>query len=768
MAPLSQDLARCRGGGSSMEIPQDGIQALDVVLRHSTIMSAVSDRRCMPLARAIFYSEVDGRKNTPSLGGGAEIWFGYQQSLRPAEGSLMLNIDLAAAAFVSAQPALDFVYQAAGADARMPGTFHGQQQRKASKAITGIKVYTNHLGSKRSHKVKGLSEQGAEGEFFEQDGRTVSVAEYFGTKYGRLRYPGAVCLNVGSSRRPRLIPVELATVCEGQRKQKLDGPQTAKMVQESARGPTDQQQLISDFRMKLSMLQNDPTCHAFKVKPAETPTVVDGHVLEAPGLEYAQGREEHPRQGAWNLQGKQFKEAAAFGPYAIAAFGNEHHLANQLQDFMCGRLGMLDALHKLGFKEEAGWEGCMAPDRMPPVVWHDPSQRHPGETIEMAVQACKHCYKMQGTEKPCLIFVLLETNAAELYKEVKRATDSYQGIPSQCFVADKAGIAGRPKQGNARAQYCANLAMKINAKLGGRNWSLLRQCEIPSIASEPFMVLGADVSHPTGFSNSEPSIAAVVGSMDAGIAQYAAQVALQPHRLEVIQDMRTMVKKLVVHFAERLKVRFGRTVWPVRVIVYRDGVSEGQFHEVLKKEVPQIAAAFREIMEQDRPEVDRMKAMPALTFIVVQKRHHTRLYPTDSHNVDSPQSGNVQPGTVVDTTITAPHYFNWFMTSHAGIAMRGRGTTTRPAHYTVLVDSSKLSMQDLQNFTYGLCYLFCRATRAVSVPAPVYYAHLAAFRARAHTTYGDSSASESSVDGQSVTVEHAEVGDALRQKMYYI
>lgn len=57
-------------------------------------------------------------------------------------------------------------------------------------------------------------------------------------------------------------------------------------------------------------------------------------------------------------------------------------------------------------------------------------------------------------------------------------------------------------------------------------------------------------------------------------------------------------------------------------------------------------------------------------------------------------------GTVVDSTITAPHYFNWFMTSHPGIAMRGRGTTTRPAHYTVLVDSSNLSMQDLENFTY--------------------------------------------------------------------
>lgn len=31
----------------------------------------------------------------------------------------------------------------------------------------------------------------------------------------RLQHPGAVCLNVGSSRKPRLIPVELATIAEG-------------------------------------------------------------------------------------------------------------------------------------------------------------------------------------------------------------------------------------------------------------------------------------------------------------------------------------------------------------------------------------------------------------------------------------------------------------------------------------------------------------------------------------------------------------------------
>lgn len=60
--------------------------------------------------------------------------------------------------------------------------FHCQARNHISDSV---QVWTKHLGSKRSHKVKGLSEHGADGEFFEQDGQTVSVAEYFGVKYGR-------------------------------------------------------------------------------------------------------------------------------------------------------------------------------------------------------------------------------------------------------------------------------------------------------------------------------------------------------------------------------------------------------------------------------------------------------------------------------------------------------------------------------------------------------------------------------------------------------
>lgn len=56
--------------------------------------------------------------------------------------------------------------------------------------------------------------------------------------------------------------------------------------------------------------------------------------------------------------------------------------------------------------------------------------------------------------------------------------------------------------------------------------------------------------------------------------------------------------------------------------------------------------------------------------------------------------------------------------------------TSKPAHYHVLYDDSNWTSDALQMFTYHLCYAYMRCTRSVSYPAPTYYSHLAAFRAR--------------------------------------
>ncbi|KAG5380623.1 hypothetical protein IGI04_028465 [Brassica rapa subsp. trilocularis] len=77
---------------------------------------------------------------------------------------------------------------------------------------------------------------------------------------------------------------------------------------------------------------------------------------------------------------------------------------------------------------------------------------------------------------------------------------------------------------------------------------------------------------------------------------------------------------------------------PKQIIIFRDGVSESQFNQVLNIVVDQIIKAYQRLGETD---------VPKFTVIVAQKRHHTKLFQAKGHE-------NVPAGTVVDTKIVHP------------------------------------------------------------------------------------------------------------------
>ena len=68
---------------------------------------------------------------------------------------------------------------------------------------------------------------------------------------------------------------------------------------------------------------------------------------------------------------------------------------------------------------------------------------------------------------------------------------------------------------------------------------------------EPVIVLGADVTHPAAGEFTRPSIAAIVGSMDAVPCKFQATVSVQQRRLEYIADTKDMVKKLLRRFFQK-------------------------------------------------------------------------------------------------------------------------------------------------------------------------------------------------------------------------
>lgn len=232
------------------------------------------------------------------------------------------------------------------------------------------------------------------------------------------------------------------------------------------------------------------------------------------------------------------------------------------------------------------------------------------------------------------------------------------------------------------------------------------------VMKAPFMFIGADVTHPSPDQNDIPSVVGVAASRDIHGFQYNMYWRLQDARQEEISEL----QDIVVAQLEVFKKLHNRL--PMKILYYRDGVSEGQFAKVLSLELQAIRNACFQ--------VGGGETKIAVTFIVVQKRHHTRLFPGKS-KIGDRKNNNVPPGTIVDTTITYPKEHQFFLVSHQSVQ-----GVAKPTKYNVLVDDSKLSNDDLQALTYHLCYLFTRCNRSVSYPAPTYYAHLAAYRGRVY------------------------------------
>lgn len=116
----------------------------------------------------------------------------------------------------------------------------------------------------------------------------------------------------------------------------------------------------------------------------------------------------------------------------------------------------------------------------------------------------------------------------------------------------------------------------------------------------------------------------------------------QEHRKEKIVNFSTMCNDLINTFEQLNKLK------PKKIVVFRDGVNEGQFDMVLNEELLDL----KQTISNDHYQ-------PAITLVVAQKRHHIRLFLEGA-------SANVPLGTVVDTKIVHPFEFDFYLCSHYG------------------------------------------------------------------------------------------------------
>lgn len=649
--------------GKTNERPMSSIQALDIVLKQNP------GKNLFNVGRSYF----SGAKPY-TIDGGAEVWIGYQQSLRPAQNKLLLNVDIAATAMVAQQPLARLCNSAIRGSleemAKRKSTVSNSDIIAINRAIKKINVEMTHSDSKRQWIVNGLSKETAVTKTFtKEDGSVLTVADYFKARYGlELTYPNMPLVHVGPKKKDILVPIEVCNVVKGQRlTKKLSPMQTADMIKITAQKPNVRMASITEG-VDLLIRDDDPYAKEFGLKVSKTMMQIKGRVLQPPALDYAPSSREktiNARGGVWQVRNSQYFRAATLERWGILVLDGQKYMP----DTMIGAfLGAMAA--------EAKRVGVEFKEMRPPLKYVD--GRRDG-SIEQAIKEVYREVEADYGAPPQLLMFVVPRQDSKTYGEIKRVCDTVVDVPSQVLLSKHI----KKKNG----QYCGNVMLKINVKLGGIN-SIIQRNKFSSFFMDcPAIIFGADVTH-AGPGSSLPSIAALVGSMDAHAYRYATSIRAQVSRAEIIEDLGPMVKELLIGFFRATRKK------PEKIMFYRDGVSEGQFAHVRDFEIQSIRQACASLEEG---------YCPPITFVVVQKRHHARFFASNSRDAD--RSGNVPAGTCVDSVVCHPSEFDFYLCSHAGLQ-----GTSRPCHYHVLWDENNFTTDMLQNFTYrvsfGLLFMF--------------------------------------------------------------
>ncbi|KAJ2655472.1 hypothetical protein IW148_006037 [Coemansia sp. RSA 1199] len=673
--------------GTEMADIQPALTAMDLAI------GSVAHQGMVGFGRSFFT-----RAQSMLTSGGLELWRGFSLSVRPGMDGLYLNVNTAVTAMYmpgSLLEALLGVFDLQSVE-QLRGHIDQSRAREMSAYLRGLTLYLRHRGitGKRKFAVKGVTSAALDRESFEWEdpgrpGRpeTVTIAQYYAKRYNiKLRYPYLPGL-VG--RKNAIFPIELCEVAENQRyRGKLGDRQTADMVRFACQRPDDNRKRIEDVLRQLNFAES-PVTAAFGLTLTSRLAEVESRVLPAPTINYARASQEptlSPASGAWNMRGKRVSTPGApLEFWAVLVLSRQRDLPmNRVQAFVTT---LVDTCVQTGYGIR---------QNRPPIVYGN-LNADLGREMRQACDAIN----LPPKRPPQLLLVVLPSTNAHVYQTIKNCAYTTLGIQTQCMQAKN--------MQKPSTQYCANLCLKINTKLGGTNQALTPSHLQKLVHNKPTLFMGCDVTHPAPGEQHKPSIASVVGSTDFMGLRYSATLIQLPSRQELVSKLQDAVVRHLKLFFKGTKTK------PRHIIFYRDGVGETQFSQVRDRELIEIQRACSSVEPGYKPEI---------TFLAVLKRHNTRFFPL---NRTGDRTGNCVPGTIIDRSVTIPSLFDFYLFSHA--AIQG---TSRPTHYYVLHNDAKFSPDEIQELTYHLCFTYAICTRSVSLVPPVYYAHRVADRARCH------------------------------------
>jgi len=582
--------------------------------------------------------------------------------------------------------------------------------------ISGIQIKTMH-GCRRKYKLSGLDfSRTAANTKFVHDGKEISIQSYMKQGYSiELKEPGlplviikkstAARVNNGQTQKEQQerekpststihLPLELCWIIPGQqRRRDLTADERNFMINKTRMDPSDR---IRSTKMLAKQLLDNAHWKKTQVDIDDLePIVVRGFVLE-PVLfvNMLFDRNLQEQKGEWSMRGKHFLESPKqeIEYCLIVPAETEKSLVEEFIE---------------SFRIVWGWYGARITSK--PLIEYTRGAFDP-KAYEEALRKCI------SSSKRAISFamILLASEEPRVHDAAKRMLDNDLGVPSKCLVID------HPKK--IAKSVLATLVPCLNAKIGGIGWAVdfrkMVDLKLPFDAND-ICIMGFDVCH--GKLNlrsgqEKKSAVALCATTNALFTEYHTVLLEQSPKTELVERIGEMVKEALKSY----QLKRGRL--PSKIIFFRDGVGEGMYELVERKEIRRIKEAFSSIY-------DRFSCVQ-MTFVIVQKRNHLRtawkMINTNNDSAERKESfENAPVGTLIYSDIVDKEHPNFYLYSHH--ALQG---TARPTHYQVLLDELKAAadIRQFGRFVFSLTHLYQGCTKSVSYPTIVFLADKAAGR----------------------------------------
>ncbi|KAF7949123.1 hypothetical protein EAE96_008292 [Botrytis aclada] len=644
---------------------------------------------------------------------------GFYTSMRPAIGSVLLNVNTVTSAFFPPEILSTWIRLRWGQE--IPPD-------NEKNHLIGLRVtFSGDVTSPKTRVIRDVSSLDVSQETFTPEnadgtpGQATSVYDHMRNKYHLLRFsPNTCCLNMGTRTHPKWYPADNLRIVAGQIfKKQLPEIMGSLMIDIAQNLPETNKRLILNGALpSLGIPATTGSFSQFGLSINNEFVEVVPRYLRQPILEFNGGSQfvisKQPiNKSSWMLRDNnrifKFAESGKSIPnlHIIRLDHTDNADKAAVQKFA---RDLRDKIRGYGISLKGNAsisDAAYSPNRLPFCF-----------ALNAALEAIR---SRNGSINPRLLLVVVPDKNIRTYANIKWWGDCIAGIPTIC-ITTRVLTKGKFIKGEFKRDMgvISNISLKINFKLGGVSHFLNDEASQRILwagAMANTMIVGADVSHAgKGMDSTCPSMAGVVATCDELCSRYFASARLQENNTESIADLADMIGERIDRYYT------ANNVLPEHILFYRDGVSESQYGMVVIDELPRIKTGCRAAGARNGNEQDWC---PKITLVVVGKRHHTRFFPkiakTERFN------NNLPSGLLIDSGVVTPNHFSFYLQSHDSAL-----GTARSAHYIVIINESDYTPERIQETTNTICFTGSRAFKALSVCTPAKYADILCDRMRCY------------------------------------